>query len=369
MKILDFGIAKHVTVIGSAAGPKDDTVSEPSTAPGVTADAVILGTPTYMSPEQARGHPLDRRTDVWAFGCCLYKAITGRPAFAAATISDTIACIVSAEPDWTRLPDGTPPAVRLLLDRCLRKDARRRLRDIGDARIELEDLVGGSQAGGFASRASQGGAGFKAILFSRIHNLAAVTERLGMAATSRGVARHDRVFRECFARHGGTECDRSGDGFLATFDLPSDAVRGALACQQELAGLDSPAVSVAIGIHAAEIDDAGGLAAAARPAGLPVDTVARLTGLAQPGQILVTGAASESARREVATATDGTPVLWVDHGPYLFKDLEAPLQIVEAGVVGLSALSRPRDTETVRRAPKARPSLAPLYRTSKPSTP
>lgn len=367
VKILDFGIAKQVGGERVASGATGDVGTSDLTVFGLTGDAVVLGTPAYMSPEQARGYSVDRRTDIWAFGCCLYEAVTGRPAFAAATTADTIARIVHAEPDWTGVPDVVPPVIRVLLGRCLRKDARRRLRDIGDARIELEDLAGASEAGAATPRAVRPGADFKAILLSRIHELDGVTQRLGMAAVTRLVTRHDAVFRECLARHDGTEQERSGDGFFATFELPSNAVRCALACQQALAALDTPApVRVAIGIHAAEIGDPADLAGAARLSGLPVDTAARLAGLARPGQILLTGAASESARREVATAPDGTPVLWVDHGPYLFKDLETPLQIVEAGVVGLSALSRPRDTETVRRAPKPRPSVPPIYQSSKP---
>ena len=366
VKILDFGIA--TTVCGDrAAGAVSagiETVS--TTAVGLTGDSVV-GTPAYMSPEQARGYSVDRRTDIWAFGCCLYETVTGRPAFAGATTADTIAHIVHAEPDWNAVPDSAPPVVRVLLGRCLRKDARKRLRDIGDARVELEDLASAPEGSMTAARSPGRDADFRAILRSRIHDVDGSTERLGVAAITRLIARHDAVFRECIARYEGTEFERGGDGFSATFELPSNAVRCALACQQSLAAVDTPtAVQTAIGIHAAEMGVSAGVAATARPSGLPVDTTARLTGLARPGQILLTSAASESARREVATAPDGAPVLWVEHGPYLFKDVDAPIQIVEAGVVGLSALSRPRDTQTVRRAPKARPAVPPIYRSTKP---
>ncbi len=366
VKILDFGIA---TTVGDDRAPgviSPGAETGATTAVGLTGDA-LLGTPAYMSPEQARGYSVDRRTDIWAFGCCLYETITGRPAFAGATTADTIARIVHAEPDWNAVPDTAPPVVRALLGRCLRKDARRRLRDIGDARVELEDLASAPASSLTAARSTSRDADFRAILRSRIHDMDGSTERLGVAAITRLIARHDAVFRECIARYEGTEFERSGDGFSATFELPSNAVRCALACQQALATLDTPtAVQVAIGIHAAEMGVPAGLAAPARPSGLPVDTTARLTGLARPAQILMTSAASESARREVATAPDGAPVLWVEHGPYLFKDVDAPIQIVEPGVVGLSALSRPRDTQTVRRAPKARPAVPPIYRSTKP---
>jgi Tol biopolymer transport system component len=99
---------------------------------------VVLGTAAYMSPEQARGQSVDKRTDIWAFGCVLYEMLTGRIAFKGDTVSDTIAAILRAEPEWDALPATTPAHVRLLLERCLEKDPRRRLRDIGDARLDLD---------------------------------------------------------------------------------------------------------------------------------------------------------------------------------------------------------------------------------------
>src|SRR6185295_15758742 len=97
------------------------------------------GTAGYMSPEQARGRAVDKRADVWAFGCVLYEMLTGTRAFGGDTTSDTIAAIIEREPDWSRLPASTPPAIHRLLRRSLHKDAKRRLRDIGDARAELDD--------------------------------------------------------------------------------------------------------------------------------------------------------------------------------------------------------------------------------------
>ncbi len=88
-----------------------------------------------MSPEQARGLPLDKRADVWAFGCVLYELLTGRLAFAAATVTDTLAAVLHQEPDWAALPAGVPPAISTLLRRCLEKDVRQRRRDIGDVRV------------------------------------------------------------------------------------------------------------------------------------------------------------------------------------------------------------------------------------------
>ena len=94
-----------------------------------------------MSPEQARGLPVDKRTDIWAFGCVLYEMLTGRSAFPGHTVSDVIAAILEREPDWSMLPDSTPPTIRKLLTRCFEKNTRTRLRDMGDVRIELEDAL------------------------------------------------------------------------------------------------------------------------------------------------------------------------------------------------------------------------------------
>ena len=119
----------------------DSDLDTGSTADSQTAEGRILGTVSYMSPEQARGQPVDKRTDVWAFGCVLYEALTGRRAFAGATLSDTLAAVLEGEVDWGALPAETPPLLRSLLRRCLQKDKERRLHDIAGARIEIEEVL------------------------------------------------------------------------------------------------------------------------------------------------------------------------------------------------------------------------------------
>jgi len=135
VKVLDFGLAK-----GGAAGGSSSNVrlsESPTVAHAATGAGVILGTAAYMSPEQARGKAMDRRTDVWSFGCVLYECLTGRQAYEGETVSDLIAHILAREPDWSALPPTTPPRVVELLRRCLTKDVALRLRDIGEARIAL----------------------------------------------------------------------------------------------------------------------------------------------------------------------------------------------------------------------------------------
>lgn len=141
-KVLDFGLAKAAP--GDAAG--GDALHLPTITAAELHGGVIVGTPAYMSPEQARGEPLDKRTDIWAFGCVLYEMLAGRAPFPGKTISDTIAAILERDPDWDALPARTPPPIRQLLRRCLDKDPNRRLHDIADARIEIDDVRSGAHA-------------------------------------------------------------------------------------------------------------------------------------------------------------------------------------------------------------------------------
>ncbi len=138
VKLLDFGIAKVV----AGEGPGMDLTHATSATLTATSAGLIVGTAGYMSPEQARGKPVDKRTDVWAFGCVLYEMLSERMAFAGDTLSDTIAAILERDPDWSTLPADTPRAVRRLLQRCLEKERKQRLRDMGDARVEIEEIIG-----------------------------------------------------------------------------------------------------------------------------------------------------------------------------------------------------------------------------------
>jgi serine/threonine protein kinase/Tol biopolymer transport system component len=140
VKVLDFGLAKAVV------GEFVNAAHLPTRTSDGTNQGVILGTATYMSPEQARGQPVDKRTDIWAFGCVLYEMLTGRRAFGGDSMTDTLAHVIEREPDWRAVPEATPDVVRRLLERCLRKDVRRRLRDIADARIEIDDAIAAPSA-------------------------------------------------------------------------------------------------------------------------------------------------------------------------------------------------------------------------------
>ena len=139
VKVLDFGLAKALA--GDKPGADLSQSPTVTATVGGTREGVILGTAAYMSPEQARGKLLDRRTDIWSFGCVLYEILTGRSPFVGETLSDTIAQVLDREPDLEALPTNTPALLRRLLRRCLDKDPRERLRDIGDARVEIREAV------------------------------------------------------------------------------------------------------------------------------------------------------------------------------------------------------------------------------------
>jgi eukaryotic-like serine/threonine-protein kinase len=139
VKVLDFGLAKALE--GDAASI--DIATSPTITRMATQAGVLLGTAAYMSPEQAKGRPVDRRADIWAFGCVLYEMLTGEVTFRGESVTDTLAAVIRAEPDWSQLPAATPTRVRVLLQRCLQKDPKQRLQAIGDARISLDEVLSG----------------------------------------------------------------------------------------------------------------------------------------------------------------------------------------------------------------------------------
>ena len=156
VKVLDFGLAKAVA--GDDLEPDDADAS--TVTAFATQEGLVVGTPAYMSPEQMRGQSLDKRTDIWAFGCLLYEMIAGRPAFARQTISDTIAAILDHDPEWNSLRASAPAGVSSLVKRCLAKDPRQRLRDVGDARLQIDEILAGAvtadSAGAAVSAAPKG---------------------------------------------------------------------------------------------------------------------------------------------------------------------------------------------------------------------
>ena len=136
-KVLDFGLARSAESV--SFDPDSPTIASPAHSPTIA--GVIMGTAGYMSPEQARGKVVDKRSDIFSFGCVVFEMLTGNGPFGGETVTDALGAVLHREPDWSELPAGTPPALKQLLTRCLVKDKNNRLRDIGDARIELESAI------------------------------------------------------------------------------------------------------------------------------------------------------------------------------------------------------------------------------------
>jgi serine/threonine protein kinase len=146
VKVLDFGLAKALDLDASSSA--SNISNSPTLTAAATQAGVIMGTAAYMSPEQARGKAADRRADIWSFGCVLYEMLSGKRLFEGETVSDTLAGVLKSDPDWNTLPTGTPPHIQELIRRCLVKDPKQRLRDIGEARIAIEEAISGVGADG-----------------------------------------------------------------------------------------------------------------------------------------------------------------------------------------------------------------------------
>ena len=170
VKVLDFGLAKvlETTAVSTANLAQSPTITSPAVMTGL---GVILGTAAYMSPEQAKGGALDKRTDIWSYGCVLFEVLSGQSTFPGQSPTEILARIIEREPDWTALPPSTPPSIRRLLRRCLEKDPRKRLADIADARLELDEA---GAAGGVDSAVATTTGGYRGRRLSWSVALAAV---------------------------------------------------------------------------------------------------------------------------------------------------------------------------------------------------
>lgn len=190
----------------------------------------------------------------------------------------------------------------------------------------------------------------RAFLFTDIVAATALKQRLGDAGGAAAIEAHDAIFRACLAQFGGEEQDNPGDGFFASFKLPSDALRCALAFQHRLAGQESTSpLQIRVGIHMGETIRVRREEGESKLLGLAIDTTARVMALALPNQILLTRHAFDSVRQQVVQTAQGAAITWLAHGQYKFKGVEDPLEIFEAGLDGASPLKPPPETESARR--------------------
>ena len=181
VKVLDFGLAKAYEAEGASTEMSPDLSASPTMA-AATRTGVIMGTAAYMSPEQARGKPLDKRTDIWAFGCVVFETLTGKRAFQGETVTDILAAIVHQEPQWEALPPDTPLRVRDLLKRCLKKQADERLRDVGECRIAVKEYLADPE--GEKKRALQGAAALTGAAVTNPWRFAAPVALAAMAVSA-----------------------------------------------------------------------------------------------------------------------------------------------------------------------------------------
>jgi Tol biopolymer transport system component len=216
VKLLDFGLAKALEPRAEAGLSQSPTITAHGTQVGA-----VLGTAAYMSPEQARGQTVDKRADIWSFGCVLYEMLAGRRTFPGQTTSETVAAIIGDEPDWAALPQDLPPRISWLLRRCLEKDLKRRLHDIADARIELEDEL--SEAGRTRSGAARRGTGAGAAEPSTASRKREVLAWIAAALSAGGLA---AVL--AFGRGAGSAADADGPTYNTSIVL-QDELRTSLA--------------------------------------------------------------------------------------------------------------------------------------------
>lgn len=344
VKLLDFGIARLVGALG------------------LTRTGALVGTPAYLSPEQARGETVDARTDLWALGVVLYEMLSGRRPFAGEHPQAVIHAILTRDP--APLCDeatGVPAALERIVFRALAKTPAERYPSAVDL---LRDLQSGQPAGAVVPALDPHDA--HAPTAEPVLRVLAATVPAGGARSWSGdghavalAARHDRMARDLLARFGGLEVDKQ-DGFLHLFERAADAVGYALAYHQALARLSQEAdveLAAGVSLHLGEVllrrNPPADVARGARPLeveGEARSTVARLASLAAGRQTLLTRAVFDLARRSAVDDTLGAARLhWLAHGAYVFTGVPEPLEVFEVGVEGFAPLAEPPGSAVSRR--------------------
>lgn len=354
VKLLDFGIAKIAGAVG------------------LTRTGALLGTPSYLSPEQARGEPVDARTDVWALGALLYEMLAGRRPFAGERSEAVIHNILTQDPAPLRtLRAEVPQALERIAFRALAKSPGERYPTMGEL---LRDLAPGPPSSA-ASRESLPATAetilenrgaeptvpiLRVLVATALVDRRRLSESLGEGRAFAFSARHDRAARDLLARFGGVEADKQEEGFLLLFERVADAVAYALAYHQALMRLaqeEGVELGSRAALHLGEVrlrrNPPADVARGAKPLeveGLARPLVARLLELARDRQTLLTHAAFELARRGTGDGSLADPALrWLAHGPYVFDGVPEPLAVFEVGVGGFAPLTEPASSDHARR--------------------
>lgn len=398
-KILDFGLAKSLW-----SGSWDRSISN---------EGQVVGTPRAMSPEQAMGHPIDHRSDLFSLGVLLYEMVTGLSPFEGPGPFETVSRVCSHRqtPAHEHNHD-VPLELSRLINRLLQKQPDNRPEDSEEVLGALHSLVGSLQGssgvfsasgvssgirpgpavrtsavtpptspmqvvtesqvtqqwtgtlGTMGSTMAMGAAAqtIQTLMLTDLVDSTSLVERLGDQRSLEIFARHDRLARSLLEKWGGREIDKS-DGFLLLFKRPADAVRYALeyhAALQELSEVEQVRLRSRVGIHLGEIflreNPHEEVARGAKPLeveGFAKSTAARVMGLAGGRQTLMSRGAYELAQRALAHATDLPNIKWMSHGLYRMKGVAEPMEICEVGVEGLAPLKRPADaSKAVRFVPE-----------------
>ncbi len=382
VKILDFGIAKKVGLESGGVRPEEQLTT-------LTEAGQVIGTVSYMSPEQALGYPVDHRSDLFALGILLYQMLAGVTPFAGDTPVETLSRICSTrEVPLRDLDPSLPAGLAGLVGRLLEKQPERRPADAREVVAELDRLATGSVAHPPTAEAADAGpddatlempasgpddaslettassrnrAEIRTLLLSDLAGSTRLVERLGDERAAAVFEQHDRLARRLIAEHEGREIDKS-DGFLILFSRPLAAVGFALAYHAALAELserEGETLATRVGIHVGEVvvreNHPADVARGAKPLeveGLAKAMAARFMSLAAGGQTLISRGVYDMARRAaVGVGVESLPegLHWMEHGRYRMKGVEEPVAVFEVGVEGAAPLQAPADSEKVTR--------------------
>jgi adenylate cyclase len=325
LKILDFGLAKLLD-------PEKDAADAPTADRALTEEGIVVGTPSYMSPEQADGRPLDRRTDIFSFGSILYEMATGRRPFIGGSTISTLAKILSEEPPPPgELVPGFPQELEKLILRCLRKDPARRYQSMADLKVALEDLE--SEPASTAGRSAHGSEESRKTRTIMFSDIVGYSRRMG--EDERGALdlldEHHRIVVPAIERSGGTVLKFMGDGILSSFESVAESVLCAIALQRTLASRnkdksEKEQILIRIGIHVGDVVMREG-----DVFGDGVNIAARIEPLAESGGICISQTVYDMvrARTEIQTVSLGAREL---------KNINEPVNIYKV-LVDASAAS------------------------------